>query len=72
MPNHRLRGICLAGVITLSSACSGLPLQPKTPDISRVGVQVAKLALNEQRFHVRAPFAPASGLSAIVAAIILL
>lgn len=53
MPNHSLRGICLAGVIALSSACSGLPLQPKTPDISLVGVQVAKLALSEQRFRVR-------------------
>ena len=53
MLNYILRGICLAGVIALLSACSGLPLQPKTPEISLAGVQVTKLALDEQRFRVR-------------------
>ena len=53
MSNYTLRGICLAGVIALLSACSGLPLQPKTPEISLAGVQVAKLGLDEQRFRVR-------------------
>ena len=53
MLNDILCGICLAGVIALSSACSGLPLQPKTPEISLAGIQITKLALNEQRFRVR-------------------
>lgn len=53
MLDYILRGICLAGVIALVSACSSLPLQPKTPEISLAGVQVAKLGLDEQLFRAR-------------------
>ena len=53
MSNRILVGVYLASVMVLLSACTGLPLQPKTPEISLTGIQVEKLGLDEQRFRIR-------------------
>ena len=53
MSNRILAGVYLVGILMLSSACTSLSLQPKTPEISLTGIQVAKLGLDEQRFRIQ-------------------
>ena len=53
MSNRILTGVYLVTVLVLLSACAGLPLQPKTPEISLTGIKVEKLGLDEQRFRIQ-------------------